>query len=82
MLKSSPGWLVSVSPMSLLRDPALYWAMSVLTLLSGATFVYVSIKAPFFWGGIFTPGIVLLFVWAVSTILGTLFALQRRSRSS
>jgi hypothetical protein len=63
---------------SLLREPALYWAVAVLTLLIGASFVYVSIKAPFFWGGIYIPGVVLLNVWAISTIIGTIVALQRR----
>ena len=42
------------------------------TLLSGASFVYVSLKAPFFWGGIYLPGIVLLNVWALSTIAGAM----------
>jgi hypothetical protein len=72
---------VSVSSRSLLRDPALYWAIAVLTLLSGASFVYVSIKAPFFWGGIYVPGVILLNAWAISTIVGVVLALQRRRLS-
>jgi len=67
-----------VSSGSLLREPALYWAIAVLTLLSGASFVYVSIKAPFFWGGIYLPGVVLLGAWVISTVLGAFFALKRR----
>jgi hypothetical protein len=63
---------------SVLREPALYWAISVLSLLSGASFVYVSIKAPFFWGVIYVPGIILLNVWAISTVVGVIMALQRR----
>lgn len=63
---------------TLLRDPSVYWAIAVLTLLSGASFVYVSIKAPFFWGGIYLPGLLLLGVWMISTILGTIFAIQKR----
>jgi hypothetical protein len=63
---------------SLLRNPALYWAIAVMTLLSGASFVYLSIKAPFFWGGIYLPGIILLSVWALSTIAGAWVSLTRR----
>jgi hypothetical protein len=67
-----------VSSTSVFRNPALYWAISVGTLLAGASFVYVSIKAPFFWGGIYLPGIILLNVWAVSTIAGAWVYLRRR----
>jgi hypothetical protein len=63
---------------SLLRNPATYWAIAVVTLLSGASFVYVSIKAPFFWGGIYLPGVVLLNVWALSMIAGAWAFLARR----
>jgi len=62
----------------LFRNPSLYWAISVGTLLAGASFVYVSIKAPFFWGGIYLPGIILLNVWAVSTIAGAWVYLRRK----
>ena len=66
---------------SLLRNPALYWAVAVVTLLSGASFVYVSIKAPFYWGGIYLPGVVLLNVWALSTIAGAwVFLTGRREQ--
>ncbi|MDA4132363.1 MAG: hypothetical protein OK454_04465 [Thaumarchaeota archaeon] len=65
---------------SLLRNPAIYWAIAVVTLLSGASFVYVSIKAPFFWGVIYLPGVVLLSVWALSTIAGAWAFLAKRRR--
>jgi hypothetical protein len=66
---------------SLLRNPALYWAVAVVTLLSGASFVYVSIKAPFYWGAIYLPGVVLLSVWVLSTIAGAwVFLTRRRQR--
>ncbi|MGH9920843.1 MAG: hypothetical protein ACRD6W_18485 [Nitrososphaerales archaeon] len=64
----------------MLRNPALYWAVAVVTLLSGASLVYVSIKAPFFWGGIYLPGVVLLSVWVLSTIAGTWVFFARRRR--
>lgn len=67
-----------MSSTPLLRNPAFYWAIAVVTLLSGASFVYVSIKAPFFWGGIYLPGVVLLNVWALSTIAGAWVYLRRR----
>jgi hypothetical protein len=65
----------------LLRNPATYWAIAVVTLLSGASLVYVSIKAPFFWGGLYLPGVVLLNVWALSTIVGAFVFLQRRMQT-
>jgi hypothetical protein len=55
--------------------------VAVLSLLAGASFVYVSIKAPFFWGGIYLPGVVLLNVWALSTIAGTMVYLLRRRQA-
>jgi hypothetical protein len=64
--------------MSSLREPALYWAIAVVSLLTGASCVYVSIKAPFFWGGLYAPGVVLLSLWVISTIAGTIVTLQRR----
>jgi hypothetical protein len=50
-------------------------------LLTGASFVYASIKAPYFWGGLYVPGIVLLNVWALSTIAGV-FVFLRRNKPS
>jgi hypothetical protein len=71
---------LGVPSASLLREPALYWAIGVLSLLSGASFVYASIKAPYFWGVLYIPGIVLLNVFALSAIAGAMVALQRRKR--
>jgi len=70
-----------VENVSLLRQPPLYWAVAVATLLTGASFVYASIKAPYFWGGLYVPGIILLNVWALSTIAGVFVFLQRHKRS-
>ena len=50
-------------------------------MLTGASFVYASIKAPYFWGGLYVPGIVLLNVWALSTIAGAFVFLRRNKRS-
>jgi hypothetical protein len=74
--------LSGVPSTSLLRNPAIYWAIAVVTLLSGASFVYVSIKAPFFWGGLYLPGVVLLNVWALSTIAGVWAFFAKRRRAS
>jgi len=82
MLKRDSGELSGVETASLLRQPPLYWAVAVVTLLTGASFVYASIKAPYFWGGLYVPGIVLLNIWALSTIAGTFVALRRPRRSS
>lgn len=62
----------------LFRNPVLYWAVAVLSLLTGASFLYISIKAPFFWGGVYVPGLVLLGVWVLSSIVGAVVTLQRR----
>ena len=70
--------MLSVPSASLLRNPALYWGVAVGALLSGASFVYVSIKAPFFWGVLYLPGVVLLGVWVLSTIAGVWAFLMRR----
>jgi len=56
----------------------LYWTIGVVTLLSGAYFVYASIKAPYFWGELYYPGILLLNVWALCTIAGVFVAIRRR----
>ncbi len=71
-----------MSSRSLLHEPGFYWAVAVLTLLSGASLVYISIKAPFFWGGVYIPGVVLLNVWAISTIVGAIITLRRRRSSN
>lgn len=75
--KARPGLLL-VPSTPLLRDPVLYWAIAVLSLLTGASFVYISIKAPFFWGGAYLPGVVLLAVWALSTVAGSIIMIRRR----
>lgn len=66
---------------SFLRHPPVYWAVGVTALLTGASFVYASIKAPYFWGGLYVPGIILLNVWALSTIAGTFVFLRRNKQS-
>ncbi len=71
-----------MSKRSLLHEPGFYWAVAVLTLLFGASLVYISIKAPFFWGGVYIPGVVLLNVWAISTIVGAIITLRRRRSSN
>jgi len=64
---------------TILRQTTLYWVIAVATLFPGASFVYASIKAPYFWGGLYVPGIVLLNIWAIATIAGTFVALTRKS---
>jgi hypothetical protein len=63
---------------SVLSKPPLYWALGVITLLAGGSFVYAAIKAPYYWGGLYYPGIVLLNVWALCTIVGVLVFLRRK----
>jgi hypothetical protein len=58
----------------------LFFAMS--SLFIGAAFVYISIKAPFFWGGAFLPGVLLLLVFAVTAIVGVVSLLRKTARAS
>jgi hypothetical protein len=58
----------------------LMFAMSALFI--GAAFVYISIKAPFYWGGAFLPGVLLLIVFAIAAIMGAVSILRRPVRAS
>lgn len=69
----------TMKPATLLKQTTLYWVIAVASLFPGASFVYASIKAPYFWGWLYVPGIVLLNVWAIATIVGTFVALTRKS---
>jgi hypothetical protein len=53
----------------LLRNPLLLLAFATSSLFVGASFVYMSAKSPFFWGGLFLPGVILLFVFAITAVL-------------
>jgi hypothetical protein len=50
--------------------------------LLGAAFVYISIKAPFYWGGAYLPGVLLLLVFAITALVGAVGILRKPVRAS
>ena len=62
---------------TLFKQTPIYWIIAVATLFPGASFLYSSIKAPYYWGYLYVPGLVLLNVWAIATIAGTFIALVK-----
>jgi hypothetical protein len=65
-----------------LRNISFLFAVGVSSLFVGAAFVYISVKAPFFWGGAFLPGVVLLFFFVVIAVLGLIMILRKPVRAS
>ena len=60
-----------------LQNPLFLLAFAMSSLLVGAAFIYISIKAPFFWGGAYLPGVFLLLVFVVVSILGVASVLRK-----
>lgn len=69
-------------PRSPLLNPMFLLLFGTSSLLIGAAFVYISIKAPFFWGGAYLPGVMLLLVFAVVAVLGVVSILRKPARAS
>ncbi len=46
------------------------------SLFVGAAFVYMASKSPFFWGGLFLPGVILLLAFAMAALL-SIFSVLR-----
>ena len=67
--------------MSFRLNPALLLLLALSTLFVGAAFVYISIKAPFYWGDAYLPGVVLLVAFAITAVLGAV-SILRRPRSA
>jgi hypothetical protein len=65
-----------------LQNPMFLLLFGTSSLLIGAAFVYISIKAPFFWGGAYLPGVLLLLVFAVVAVLGVVSILRKPVRAS
>ena len=47
------------------------------SLFVGAAFIYISTKAPFYWGGAYLPGVLLLLVFVVISVLGVASILRK-----
>lgn len=58
-------------------NPLVLFACAVSTLFVGAAFLYMATKSPYYWGGLFVPGVVLLLVFAGATILTVMNLLAR-----
>lgn len=63
-----------------LLSPVFLLLFATSSLLVGAAFVYISIKAPFFWGGAYLPGVILLLVFAVTAFVGVFSILRKPVR--
>jgi hypothetical protein len=60
----------------LLRNPIFLMMFATSSLFVGAAFIYMSDKSPFFWGGLFLPGVVLLVLFALAAVLSMLNLLR------
>jgi hypothetical protein len=63
-------------------NPLFLLLFGMASLFVGAAFVYISIKAPFYWGGAYLPGVLLLLVFAVTAVLGVVSLLRKPVRAS
>ncbi|MGH9919012.1 MAG: hypothetical protein ACRD6W_09115 [Nitrososphaerales archaeon] len=60
----------------LLRNPIFLLAFATSSLFVGGAFVYMATKSPFFWGGLYLPGVVLLLLFVLAAAL-SIFSLLR-----
>ncbi len=65
-----------------LKNPFLIFLFAVSSLFLGGVFIYISIKAPFYWGGAFLPGVLLLIVFAIIAVVGVVTTLLKPVRPS
>jgi hypothetical protein len=65
-----------------LQNANVLFAIGLSSLFVGSAFVYISIKAPFYWGGAFLPGVLLLLFFVVAALLGVITVLRRPVRAS
>jgi hypothetical protein len=62
-------------------NPLFLFAFGISSLFVGAAFIYISVKAPFYWGGAYLPGVLLLLVFAVTAALGAVSILRKPVRT-
>jgi hypothetical protein len=67
---------------SLLRNSLFLLTFATSSLFAGSAFVYMATKSPFFWGGAFLPGVVLLLVFVVTAILAVVSMLWKPTKAS
>ena len=63
-----------------LLNPLFLLLFATSSLLVGAAFVYISVKAPFYWGGAYLPGVFLLLVFVATAVLGVVSILRKPVR--
>jgi hypothetical protein len=61
----------------LLLNPVFLLLFGTSSLFLGAALVYISIKAPFYWGGAYLPGVALLLLFAVIAVMGVASILRK-----
>ena len=62
---------------ALLKSPLFLLLFGTASLFVGAAFIYMSDKSPFFWGGLFVPGVVLLAAFVITALLAVVSMLGR-----
>jgi len=65
---------------SSVKNPFSLLLFAVATLFLGAAFIYISIKAPFYWGAAFLPGVLLLVIFAITALASLVSMLRRPAR--
>jgi len=63
-----------------LQNTNFLFAFGVSSLFVGAALIYISVKAPFFWGGAYLPGVLLVLVFAVTAVFALANVLRRPTR--
>ena len=66
----------------LFRNPIFLLTFATSSLFVGAAFVYMSAKSPFFWGGLFLPGVVLILLFALTAVLSMVNLLRGPVRAA
>jgi len=64
-----------------LQNTNFLFAFGVSSLFIGAALIYISIKAPFYWGGAYLPGVLLVLVFVVAAVLAVVRVFRRPVRA-
>jgi hypothetical protein len=60
----------------LFASPIFLFFVATAFLFVGAAFVYMSNKSPYFWGGLFFPGLALLVVFVLTAVVSVVGLLR------
>jgi hypothetical protein len=64
-----------------LQNTNFLFAFGISSLFVGAALIYISIKAPFFWGVAYLPGVLLVLVFVVVAVLALITVFRRPVRA-